>query len=83
MAASKKISLIVRGEKLLGQLDPKAGQIAEEQLKKVNVQVNYKTQYNENLKQERGFDLVLECTGQKYNSDFLAKNFSTSQAKNE
>jgi NADH dehydrogenase FAD-containing subunit len=32
-AAEKKISLLVRGEKLLGQFDAKAGQAAEEQLK--------------------------------------------------
>ena len=32
-AGEKKISLLVRGEKLLGQLDAKAGQAAEEQLK--------------------------------------------------
>jgi apoptosis-inducing factor 2 len=62
-AAEKKISLIVRGDKLLGQLDPKAGEIAEEELKKLNVQINYKTPYNENLKKEMDFDLVLECTG--------------------
>ena len=72
----------MRGEKLLGQLNPKAGEIAEEQLKKLNVQINYKTPYNENLKKEKGFDLVLECTGQKYNSNFLTKNFSSSQSKN-
>lgn len=72
----------MRGEKLLTQLDAKAGQMAEEQLKKVGVQIHYKTQYNENLKKEKGFDLVLECVGQKYNSSFMAKNFAGSQAKN-
>lgn len=81
-ASEKKINLVVRGEKLLGQLDPKAGEIAEEQLKKNNVQIHYKTPYTENLKKEKGFDLVLECTGQKYNSNFLAKSFSGAQAKN-
>jgi NADH dehydrogenase FAD-containing subunit len=81
-AAEKKISLIVRGEKLLGQLDPKAGEIAEEELKKLNIQINYRTQYNEKVEKEKEFDLVLECTGQKYNSNFLNKNFSSSQAKN-
>ncbi len=53
---------------MLGQLDPKAGEIAEEQLKTLNIQINYKTPYTENLKKEKGYDLVLECTGQKYNS---------------
>lgn len=42
-ASEKKINLVVRGEKLLGQLDAKAGQIAEEELKKHNVQIHYKT----------------------------------------
>jgi pyruvate/2-oxoglutarate dehydrogenase complex dihydrolipoamide dehydrogenase (E3) component len=67
-AAEKNISLLVRGEKLLGQLDPKAGEIAEEQLKTLNIQINYKTPYTESLKKEKGYDLVLECTGQSYNS---------------
>ena len=62
-ATEKKINLVVRGDKLLNQLDPKAGEIAEEQLKKNNVQIHYKTPYTENLKKEKGFDLVLECTG--------------------
>ncbi len=77
-ASEKKINLVVRGEKLLAQLDSKAGQIAEEELKKHNVQIHYKTAYIESLKKEKGFDLVLECVGQKYNSNFLAKNFSSS-----
>jgi pyruvate/2-oxoglutarate dehydrogenase complex dihydrolipoamide dehydrogenase (E3) component len=58
----------VRGEKLLGQLDPKAGEIAEEQLKTLNIQINYKSPYTESHKKEKGYDLVLECTGQRYNS---------------
>ncbi len=74
-AAEKKITIVVRGEKLLTKLDPKAGEIAEEELKKLKVEILYKTQYSKNVKKEKGFDLVLECTGQKYNSSFMDKNF--------
>jgi len=81
-AAEKKVSLIVRGEKILGQLDSKAGQAAEEHLKSKNVEIHYKTPDSDKLKKEKGFDLVFECTGQTYNSDFLKKNFNSSVAKN-
>ena len=59
-----------------------AGTLITQTKFKLNIQINYRTQYNEKVEEEKEFDLVLECTGQKYNSNFLNKNFSSSQAKN-
>lgn len=42
-AAEKKVNLLVRGEKILGTLDAKAGQAAEGHLKSKNVEIHYKT----------------------------------------
>jgi NADH dehydrogenase FAD-containing subunit len=65
----------------LPQLDAKAGQIAEDFLKTKNVEILYKTSYVDKLKKEKGYDLVLQCVGQTYKSDFMKKSFPKSIAK--
>ncbi len=74
--------MLVRGEKLLTQCDGAAHTHADEHLKKLKVNIHYKTPYSETLKAEKGFDLVINCTGQKYKADFLKNNFGASIASN-
>lgn len=59
-----------------------AHKAADEVLKGKNVEIHYNTNYTESLKKEKGFDLVIQCTGNKYKADFLKKNFATAIAKN-
>ncbi len=40
------------------------------------------TAYDENLKAEKGFDTVFNCVGEKFNSDFLQKNFPGAISRN-
>lgn len=75
-ASEKKISLIVRGDKLLKQVHSSAHEHADKFLKEKNVNVVYNTNYTEALKKKEGYDLVLICDGQKYEAPFMKKSFS-------
>lgn len=81
-ASEKKIHLIVSGDKLLKQVHTDAHGHADKFLKEKNVTIHYNTKYTDELKKKEGFDLVVQCTGQKYKADFLKKNFATSISKN-
>ena len=48
----------------------------------MNVEIHYNTTFSDNLKADKGFDLVINCVGSKYKADFLKKNFGTSIASN-
>ena len=68
-AANKKISLGLRGQRLLNQLPEDAHKAADSFLKTKNVEIQYNVTDFGALKKK--FDLVLECFGQTYKADFL------------
>jgi apoptosis-inducing factor 2 len=72
-AANKKITLAVRGQRLLNQLPEDAHKAADSFLKTKNVEIQYNETDFSALKKK--FDLVLECFGQTYKADFLKKSF--------
>ena len=79
-AANKKITLAVRGQRLLNQLPEDAHKAADAFLKTKNVDIQYNVTDFGSLKKK--YDLVLECFGQTYKSDFLKKSFPTAIAQN-
>lgn len=79
-AANKKVTLAVRGSRLLNQLPEEAHKSADAFLKTKNVEIIYDVKDFPKLK--KSYDLVLECFGQTYRADFLKKNFSSAIASN-
>jgi NADH dehydrogenase FAD-containing subunit len=55
----KKIGLCIRGERLLPNMPPKAGRIADEFLRSKGVEIHYKTPFNEKTAQEKGYQLAI------------------------
>lgn len=79
-AANKKITLAVRGQRLLNQLPEDAHKAADSFLKTKNVEIQYNVTDFGALKKK--FDLVLECFGQTYKADFLKKSYPSAIAQN-
>lgn len=46
----------------------KASNIAEAHLKRVGVSVYLNTDYSKELKEDLGYDYVIDCTGYKFNA---------------
>ena len=78
--AEKKVHLAVKGAQLMKQFDSRAALAAEEFLLSKGIEIMYNTTYDDS--QKKDYDLVLLCTGEKYNSDFLKTEFSSSIASN-
>lgn len=60
----------------------KASIAAEQFLRQNNVEIFYQTPFKETTAQELGFEHVINCAGQTYNTDFMKQNFSSCLSKN-
>ena len=72
----------MKGDRLLPGLSPKAGRIAEEFLRRHNVEIHYKTPFGPTTGKELGYDLSIQCTGYKYHTDFMNFSFAKALAPN-
>jgi NADH dehydrogenase FAD-containing subunit len=78
----KKVGICLNGNRLLPGLPPKAGRLADEYLRARNVEIMYKTQFEAKTAASKGYEVVIECTGYKFHTGFMKKNFSSSLAPN-
>jgi apoptosis-inducing factor 2 len=79
---SKKIGLCAKGQRLLPGLPQKASRLADEFLRRHNVEILYNTPFTGTTGKEKGYEVVIECTGYKYHTDFMKKHFSEALAPN-
>jgi NADH dehydrogenase FAD-containing subunit len=79
---SKKIGLCSKGPRLLPGLPQKASRLADEFLRRHNIEILYNTPFTPTTGKEKGYEVVIECTGYKYHTDFMKKHFSEALASN-
>jgi NADH dehydrogenase FAD-containing subunit len=79
---NKKIGICTKGDRLLSGIPAKGGQLAEAFLKNHKVEVYTKTPYGESTARELGYDLVIQCMGYKFHTEFLRKNYGSALAPN-
>ena len=82
LSKEKKIGVCVKGDRLLPGLPAKAARIAEEFLRRHNVEIYYKTAFGPSTCKELGYDMSIQCTGYRYPTDFLKENLSKCLAPN-
>lgn len=80
--SKKKVTLCLRGDRLLPGLPVKAGRLAEGYLKQQGVTILKNTSYEKSTAAENGCDMVVECTGYKFNSSFMKQDFGDCLAPN-
>jgi NADH dehydrogenase FAD-containing subunit len=78
----KKIGLCAKGQRLLPGLPQKASRLADEFLRRHNVEILYNTPFTATTAKEKGYEVVIECTGYKFYTDFMKKHFSDALAPN-
>ena len=78
----KKIGICLRGNQLLPGLPQKAGRLAEEFLKRNNVEIHKQTPFGPTSAKELGYDFSIQCTGYRYNTSFMKDNFAKCLAPN-
>lgn len=72
----------MRGDRILAGLPLKAARIAEEFLRRHNVEIHYKTPFGPATAKELGYELPIQCTGYKFHTDFLKESFASCLAPN-
>jgi NADH dehydrogenase FAD-containing subunit len=78
----KKVSLCVRGKRLLTSLPLEAAKKADIFLRSNGVNVMYNSPLTEEMTEKGQYDLVLKCMGYQFDFPFLKKNYSTCLAQN-
>jgi NADH dehydrogenase FAD-containing subunit len=71
----KKLAITTQGSRLLNGMPGKAHTIAENFLRKYNVEMMYNTAYMDEMRNDMDYEVVIKCTGQKFCSDYLKENF--------
>jgi NADH dehydrogenase FAD-containing subunit len=66
---TRKVGLLTRGPRLLPEMPHRASQAAETFMRNHGVKLYFNTDYEPSKSEEvLGYDLVLDCTGFKYDS---------------
>ena len=63
---SKKLGILTRGPRLLPNLVSRASELAELYLRRQGAFVYLNTDFNDDIKRELDYELVVDCTGYKF-----------------
>eukprot|EP00347_Sterkiella_histriomuscorum_P014384 403361073 len=77
----KKLGLCLRGNRLLPALPQKAHNLVDQFFTARKVQIHYNSPYDPNSSQFKNYDVVLQCTGYTFKTDYMKANFSQCIAK--
>ena len=77
---SKKIGICAKGSRLLPHSHPKAHPLVHQFFTERNVNIHYETAYSDGFAEANGYELVINCKGQTYKSDFMRTHFASSIA---
>eukprot|EP00347_Sterkiella_histriomuscorum_P018915 403343682 len=72
----KKLGLCLRGNRLLPVLTQKAHNLVHGFLQERNVQIHYNSPYDPNNYEFKDYEVVLQCTGYTFKTDYMKANFS-------
>ena len=72
---TKKLGLCQRGNRLLSVYSQKAHTLADRFFRERNVNLHYNSTYKKDSAEWRQYDLVINCSGFKYRSEFMNRNF--------